>query len=227
MELRVLYRDELFVAVDKPSGLLVHPLEDRRIRNRNEPTCMALLRDQIGRWVYPLHRLDRPTSGVVMFGLSSQAASLGSELFRERKVEKTYYAICRGWTDERGVIDEPIDDGEAVTEYLLKQRVELPVSVGKFPSSRYSLLEVRPLTGRFHQIRRHLKRIGHPLVGDTVRGDGPHNRLFRDRFGVRRLLLWCTRLAFEHPQSLEKTEICAAHPIEVTEALRETFRFSD
>lgn len=174
-----------------------------------------MLRDQIGQWVYPIHRLDRPTSGVLIFGLSSDAARLLAQEFEQREVTKRYLAVVRGYTEESGVIDYPLQEEKwtepqpAVTAYRKLAQVELPHPVGRYQTARYSLLEVEPKTGRMHQIRKHMKHIFHPIVGDTTHGDGKHNQLFRDQFDINRLLLVATELEFQHPYTQEKLTIRA------------------
>lgn len=208
-ELPILYRDERYIAVSKPPNLLVH----RSPISQDETFLLQRLRDQIGRRVYPVHRLDRPTSGVIVFGLDSEAAAALCAGFEERGVEKRYLAVVRGWTDEEGLIDYPLreekwmEEQQAQTAYRRLATVSLPIPVGRYPEARYSLLQVRPLTGRFHQIRKHFHHIFHPLVGDTTHGEGRHNRLFREHFGIRRLLLHAQGLSFHHPYSGEALNI--------------------
>ncbi len=203
---RILYQDDHLVAVDKPPGLLVHRT---RLAAEEGEALLQRLRDALGRHVFAVHRLDRPTSGLVVFGLTPEAGRRLSALFEDRRVDKGYLAVVRGWPgspgDGGGVIDYPLADAPdlparpAVTAYRSLARVELPIPVGRYPVARYSLVAVRPQTGRTHQIRRHFHHIFHPLVGDTTHGEGRHNRLFRDRFGCERLLLHAVALAFEHP----------------------------
>jgi len=220
--LEIIFQDERLVAVNKPSGLLVHPsLVDRR-----ETRCaMKLLRDQLGRWVYPLHRLDKPTSGVLLFALDRETARGMSEQFEHQRVRKRYLAVVRGYTEPRGRIDHPLreqldkmsdrrarQDKEpqtAVTDYRRLATVELPYRVDRYPTSRYSLLELYPKTGRKHQIRRHLKHIAHPVVGDTTHGKGRHNRLFLERFGSGRLLLAAVEMEFLHPDDDRTVRLAA------------------
>ncbi|MBC7693666.1 MAG: hypothetical protein H7222_18010 [Methylotenera sp.] len=213
-ELKVIYRDPDFVAIDKPSGLLVH----KSAWDPHEKThCMGLLRDQLGQWVYPVHRLDRGTSGVLLFALSSEAAEAMNVQFREKRVQKTYFALVRGFAPKQGRIDKPLagseinertgeakvaDENElkpAVSEFWNEGTVELPHALGRYPTTRFSLVRVETATGRYHQVRRHLDSISHPLIGDTVYGDGKYNRFFRDHFGVNRLMLGAQRLVIEHP----------------------------
>ncbi len=208
-ELPILYQDDNYIAIHKPLGLLVHRTrisEDKRF-------VLQMLRNQIGQWVYPVHRLDRPTSGVLIFGLNSDAARLLAQEFEQRQVEKRYLAVVRGYTEEGGVIDYQLQEETwterqpAVTAYRKLAQVELPHPVGRYQTARYSLLEVRPQTGRMHQIRKHMKHIFHPIVGDTTHGDGKQNKLFLELFDVRRLLLVATELEFQHPYTSEKLTI--------------------
>jgi tRNA pseudouridine65 synthase len=150
---------------------------------------------------------------VLLFAFSPGIAAGASRLFEERLVAKRYLAVVRGYLNAEGVIDYPLR-GEggaelrpAVTRYRTLGRVELPVRVGRYPSSRYSLLRVAPLTGRHHQIRRHLKHVFHPLIGDTTHGDGRHNRFFRHILGVDRLLLHAVSLALKHPRTGEPLRV--------------------
>jgi len=198
---RILYQDDDLVAIDKPAGFYVHPPEDPSHRIPRNTNCLAILRDQLGRYLYPIHRLDRATSGVLVFGLSSDAASILSGAFRERRVQKTYICVTRGWVDEIGKIDHPIGEADALSSYEKIGRMEIPTPVGKFPTARYSLVRVNPLTGRTHQIRRHFAHLSHPLVGDTVYGDGIHNRFFRENLELPGLYLKAYSLEFLHPRS--------------------------
>jgi tRNA pseudouridine65 synthase len=199
--LDILYRDDWLVAVDKPTGLLVHRTELARA----ETFALQLVRNQLRRRVYAIHRLDRPTSGVLLFGLTPEAAVSMSRQFERRQVTKRYLAVVRGWPEREGVIDYPLADRpdrpprSALTRYRLLAQAELPFAVGRYPTSRYSLAEAAPETGRFHQIRRHFHHIFHPLIGDTTHGEGRHNRFFRETLGVGRLLLHARSLAFSHP----------------------------
>ena len=211
LALSVLYRDRYLVAVHKPAGMLMHRSE--LAAGVRHGFLLQELRDQLGVRLYPVHRLDRPTSGVVVFALNPEVAGrLGAE-FTEGRVDKRYLALVRGWpsvdqpaSDDWRLIDHPVRDRDfggaakpARTRYRCLQRVELPFAVDRYPSSRYALLELKPETGRRHQLRQHLKHLSHPIVGDTSYGNGRHNRFFRDHFGVRRLMLLAYMLAFDHP----------------------------
>lgn len=210
MQLPILYQDDRLVAIHKPSGLLVHrsPISQDRV------FVLQTLRDQLGQRVYPVHRLDRATSGVLLFGLDSVSARAMATQFESHKVSKTYRGLARGWVDKNGLIDHALQDEEgtrglqpAQTRYRRLQQVELPHAVDRYPSARYSLVEIEPLTGRRQQIRKHFKHISHHLIGDTTHGNGRHNRFFRDHFGVHRLMLTAQRLRFAHPASGERLEL--------------------
>lgn len=199
--LQVLYLDDWFVAVDKPAGMVVHR---NPYPNQGRPVLQAL-RDQLGQRLYPVHRLDRPTSGALIFGRSPEAASRLNAEFTARRVEKRYLAVVRGHTPASERIDYALREEHdsapqpAVTHYCRLATAELDVPCGRYPTARYSLLEVRPETGRYRQIRKHMHHISHPIIGDTSHGDGRHNRLFRTHFASHRLLLFATELHFTHP----------------------------
>lgn len=209
--LPIIYRDAHFVAVNKPPGIHVHPTP----LSPREDSCMKILRDQLGQWVYPIHRLDRATSGVLLFGLNKEAAGAMIELFAARAVIKRYLAVVRGFLNPTGVIERPLRETktdpyvEAITRYRCLGKVELPIPVGLFPTARYSLVRVFPETGRKNQVRKHFAGISHPIVGDVQFGDGRHNRIFRMHFNISRLLLFATELAFAHPFSGEAVVIKA------------------
>ena len=256
--LEILYRDDWLIAIHKPSGLLVHRSP---IAAHEERFAVQLLRDQIGRRVYPAHRLDRGTSGMLLFALEREVARTLAQRFESQAVDKRYLAIVRGHPPEHGLIDhalvrrldpvevrrgkgagardalpEDVEEGEdgqftaaeletpqsdgvegavehaaqaACTRFRRLAAVELPHAVDRYPTSRYALVELFPETGRRHQIRRHLKHIAHPIIGDATYGKGRHNRLFQELFGSHRLLLACTRLALAHPVTDAALDIIA------------------
>lgn len=212
--LAVIYRDEHLIAIHKPAGLLVH----RTVLDRNETRfAVQLLRDQIGQYVHPVHRLDRGTSGVLLFALDKEIGKLVSAQFEAQQVDKTYLAVVRGHPPEAGRIDHALtrqyDDYEfrsanatseaqpALTHFRRLAVTELPHQVDIYPTSRYALLELKPQTGRRHQLRRHLKHLAHPIIGDATYGKGRHNRLFQELFGCRRMLLACLDMTITHPVS--------------------------
>ena len=212
--LPIIYEDDSVVVINKPAGLLVHR---SWIAREATEFAMQKLRDQIGQHVYPVHRLDRPTSGLLVFGKDAHSARLLSEQFAERGVSKGYHAIVRGYLGD-GVLDYPLkeeldkiadkhaqqnkESQPAITEYRCVQQFELPVAVTeRHPTSRYSLMALSPKTGRKHQLRRHMAHLRHPIIGDTRHGDSRQNRYFREHHGLTRLLLAATSLAFRHPHS--------------------------
>ncbi len=199
--LPLLYRDEHYVAVDKPSGLLVH----RSAISRDESFALQRVRDQLGQHVYTIHRLDRATSGVLLFGLSSAAARQMCDLFATRAVAKRYLAIVRGFAPSAITVERPVREEEggsyqaAVTHFRTLATVELPIAVPPYASARYSLVEAHPESGRRHQIRKHLRDINHPVIGDVNYGDRHHNHMYQQQFLSRRLLLMARTLSFAHP----------------------------
>lgn len=216
-EFKILFHDRDVVAIDKPPGFHVHQPEFPRRRVPNELTCLSNLRDQIRAYLYPVHRIDVATEGVLIFALNKEAASKLCRQFQESVVEKTYFAIVRGYTPDAGTIDVPLQldsTGElaaSVTHYKTWERVELPFSAGKRHSTvRYSLVEAHPETGRFHQVRRHMARISHPLIGDAAHGDSHQNRFFRTQFESPGLWLKAKSIQFMHPTSGEMVRIESA-----------------
>jgi tRNA pseudouridine65 synthase len=215
--LEIIYRDDVMVAINKPSGLLVH----RTALDRHETEfAVQRLRDQIGRRVWPVHRLDRGTSGVLVFALDAVSAHALADQFAQHTPDKRYLVLVRGHPAEAGVIDhplrrvidaidpraaregaEPVEVQPALTRYRRLATVELPVAVDRYPSSRYALVEALPLTGRTHQIRRHMNHIAHPVIGDSTHGKGVHNRYFASAWGVSRLMLACIHMQVRHPVS--------------------------
>lgn len=200
---RILYRDEHVVAVAKPAGMLVHRGMGA---SRDETFLLQAVRKLVGAFLYPVHRLDRPTEGVVLFALDSASARVLQESWQTGSVHKEYKAIVRGWlSPEEGVRDEALDSPdngalqEARTRWKTIEHLSLPWPCGPHPSLRLSLLELEPFTGRWHQLRRHLARMGHPIAGDTTHGDRHVNHLLRDRLGWWRLHLEATRLLVPHP----------------------------
>ncbi|PSW01687.1 tRNA pseudouridine(65) synthase TruC [Photobacterium lipolyticum] len=222
MELEILFQDQYLVAVNKPAGMLVH----RSWLDSHETVfVMQTLRDQLGQHVFPLHRLDRPTSGVLLFGLSSEIAALMMPKFAGRDIHKTYHAVVRGWIKEAAVLDYPLkkeldkiadknaveeqEAQEAVTAYQPLATVETDIPVGRYATSRYCLVEMKPETGRKHQLRRHMHHLSHHIIGDVNHGDGRHNRMFRENYECHRLMLHASRLQFDHPVTGQGIDIRA------------------
>ncbi len=219
----VLYQDPYLAVVDKPAGLMVH---DSKLARGEDDFLADRLREQFGRQVFLVHRLDRATSGCLLLAFDRESASALGKALMAGEVEKDYLAICRGWPAEgRLTVDHALDGGpgkpqkkDAVTEFERLACGELEVPSTGFATSRYALLRCRPLTGRFRQIRRHLKHLSHHLIGDTSHGDGRHNRTFR-MLGVHRMLLHAERLAFPHPADGRRMEVFAAPEGEFAKAM--------
>jgi tRNA pseudouridine65 synthase len=214
--LRIIYQDGDLVVVDKPSGLLVHPSDQAPDR----VTVLQLARDATGgAHLHPVHRLDRGTSGVLVLARSPTAAATLHAQLEEGAADKRYLTAVRGAPPEAGVIDHPIprrEDGPrvpALTEFrrLALVTLTLPARDGPRPQP-YALVEARPRSGRLHQIRRHLKHIGHPVLGDVNYGRSEHNRFCRDRFDLCRLALHAASLTFDHPRTAERLTLRAPLP---------------
>ncbi|MDD9338375.1 MAG: tRNA pseudouridine(65) synthase TruC [Providencia heimbachae] len=221
--LEIIYHDEHIIAINKPAGMLVHR---SWLDSKETVFVMQTLRDQIGQYVFPVHRLDRPTSGVLLFALSSEVARLLSEQFEHHHIEKKYHAIVRGYVTEAQTIDYPlleeldkIADKRATREPVLQECVthcepiavvECPVAIGRYETARFSLLELKPETGRKHQLRRHMSHIRHPIIGDSKHGDLRQNRGVTEHFAVSRLMLHASELILSHPITKEKISLVAS-----------------
>lgn len=211
-EIEILYEDEHLVAIHKPAGLLVHR---SYLARRERFFAMQLTRDLVGCHVFPVHRLDRPTSGVLLFAKSSEVANALCEQFASHTIEKQYLALVRGNMHESGILDyalkvelDELGDKnadpnkaaqEAVTAYEPLLNTEIPYPSGRYPTSRFALVRLSPKTGRKHQLRRHMAHLRHPIVGDTTHGDGKQNAFFREHFGINRLWLIAKKLTITHP----------------------------
>lgn len=222
LSLPVLYADDLLAVIDKPAGLMVH---DSALARGETDFAADRLRAQFGKPIFLVHRLDRATSGCLLLAFDRDTASALGKVLMSREVEKDYWAVCRGWPEESFVVDHDLDGGPgkplkkpAITRFTRLATTELALPSAGFETSRYALLCAQPETGRFRQIRRHLKHVFHHLIGDTSHGDGRHNRQFR-RLGVHRMLLHARRLAFVHPASGTRIEVRAPLDAEFAKAL--------
>ncbi|RUO44364.1 tRNA pseudouridine(65) synthase TruC [Aliidiomarina taiwanensis] len=224
--LDIVYADADLVVIEKPAGLLVHR---SYLARRERWFAMQMLRDQLGQHVFPVHRLDRPTSGLLLFALSAEVAAAIQNQFQAGQIRRSYHAVVRGYAPEQGRIDYPLKEEldkiadkqanqekpaqTAITNFERLACVELPFQVSKkYPTTRYSLLKLQPETGRKHQLRRHLAHLRHPIVGDTRHGDGRHNVFFREHFQCHRLLLAATELRFIHPVTKKPVHLERAIP---------------
>jgi len=222
MTLEVLFVDDALAVVDKPAGLMVH---DSALARGETDFAADRLRDQFGRQIFLVHRLDRATSGCLLLAFDREVASALGKTLMARDVHKDYIAVCRGWPEERFTVDHPLDGGpgkplkkSAITAFERLATCELDLPSAGFATSRYAVLRACPLTGRFRQIRRHLKHMSHHLIGDTSHGDGRHNRAFR-MLGIHRMLLHARRLAFAHPVTGATVDVRAPFDAEFAKAL--------
>lgn len=218
--IEILFRDEHFIAVDKPVGMIVHRGPET---DKNERVLLQTLRDQIGQRVFPVHRLDQPTSGIVLFGLSAPAAATLVDLFTNHRIYKYYQALARGWLHPRGCLRNPLlplraridseeslnmnDYQEAITKFITIRWYEGPWKFDGLLPARFSLLEAAPQTGRWHQIRRHLKHIAHPILGDYRHGDPRCNAWLESKCQTTTMMLSAVCVQFTHPFTEQKIEI--------------------
>jgi tRNA pseudouridine65 synthase len=219
IELSILYRDDALLIVNKPAGLVVH-----RGWANDRITLLELARDAVGSWVYPAHRLDRQTSGALIFGLNPEIARRLERELAQARVDKRYVALVRGMAPDAAFIDHPLakEKGKEKLSSQTEMRRLAHFEVESDEtgiSRRYSWVEARPLTGRPHQIRRHLKHISHPIVGDVRYGKAEHNRLFRRRFGLERMVLHAARVALSHPIDGRRLVVDAPLPSELSRLL--------
>ncbi len=230
-QLEILYRDDFFVAVNKPAKMLVHRTE---IANGDRVFALQCVRNMCARHVFPVHRLDRGTSGVLIFAFDTEAAAALGRAMMSAQVKKRYAALVRGWLESDVCVEHPLappvdpyirhqktEKQEAATVFSPVANVEIPISTGAFETTRLALVAAHLLTGRRHQIRRHLKWLAHPIVGDATYGKGPLNRALADYFGLDRLMLHCERIAFAHPITGVKIDISAPLESEFTKVLRQ------
>jgi tRNA pseudouridine65 synthase len=209
--IELLFVDAHIAVANKPSGLLVH-----RGWDDDDDVALFRVRDALGQHVHPLHRLDRGTSGALLFARTREAAAVLAKAFEEGRVEKRYLALVRGTPPDAGVIDHPIPRREGGPRVPAVTRFR---RIARSPIDRCSLVLALPETGRLHQVRRHLRHIDHPLVGDVAHGSGEINRHYRAQYNLHRLALHAHFLAFEHPVTLARIEVTAAVPDDLGEAL--------
>lgn len=207
----LLYVDDHLVVANKPSGLLVH-----RGWDNDDDVAMFRVRDAIGSYVYPVHRLDRGTSGALLFARTREAAAALCSAFEHGAVDKTYLALVRGAPPDHGVIDHPIPKSEGGARVLARTRFRV---VARSTVDRCSLVEAKPETGRLHQVRRHLRHIDHPLVGDVNHGSGEINRRYRAAYALHRLALHARRLSFAHPATGAPVDVVAPVPDDLAHPL--------
>ena len=209
--LEIIYQDEHLIAINKPHGLLVHRSP---IANDATEFALQLLRDQVGYKVYPAHRLDRKTGGVLLFSKNKEMDSLIQQDFANQQIDKKYLAILRGYVPDQKLIDYPLKkengtEQSAQTYYRILAQAELAIPLGQHTTSRYSLVEANPLTGRMHQIRKHFAHIFHPIIGDRPHGCNKQNRFWKETFEMHTMLLHASSIRFSHPATNVQVEIKA------------------
>lgn len=215
-QIEIVFEDEYLVVVNKPNNFIIH--QSRYARNIKEPTLLDFLQQQLGYQLYPLHRLDRKTSGIIVLLKDNQYVNQFQALFTANSIHKTYYAIVRGFSEKLGVIDTPVkndDTGvykDALTNYESVDQIELNIPVHPYSNSRYSLVKLMPQTGRMHQLRKHMNKINHPIVGDYKYGDRFHNRMFETEFNCNYMFLHAYSIAFKHPISEQSLVLQASFP---------------
>lgn len=218
MEIEILFEDEYCVIVNKPNNVLTH--YSYYSRNIKTDILVDLLKDQFGYELFPVHRLDRKTSGVLLVAKNKKYIPKFQELFNSQSIQKRYIAVVRGFVEEKITIDSPVKNPdtkvyrEALTYANPLNSIELDIAVQPYNSSRYSLLELTPKTGRMHQLRIHMNKVSHPIVGDYKYGDRFHNRNFEDNFDCHNMFLHAYLLAFKHPFTTEELIIKASLPFD-------------
>lgn len=215
-KIEILYEDDFIIAVNKPNNVLIH--NSYYARNIKEPTLLEILQEQTGLTLYPVHRLDRKTSGIILLSKKKEDISQLQDAFTQNKIEKIYFGIVRGYSPESGIIETPVKHPEtgqyreAETHFTTHANILLEIPVHPYSTSRYSLIELKPKTGRIHQLRIHLNKISHPLVGDYKYGDRFHNRMFEQNFDAHTLFLHAHSLRFVHPKTSSEMYIIAEFP---------------
>ncbi len=212
--LDIIFEDDDLIVINKPHGLVVHP--SRMTRNA-DTSAMQILRDQIGQYVYPVHRLDRKTSGLVIFAKNKSTDQQIQKQFREKTVSKSYVALVRGWTKQKATIEYALTDEsgkvqDAISHYELNQTFEIPFPSGNHTTSRYSLITLRPETGRFHQLRKHMAHIFHPIIGDRPHGCNKQNRFWKHDMNLDHMFLHARELTFIHNSKVLHLEVDPLHP---------------
>lgn len=206
-QVEVLYHDSLLLAIDKPAGLLSH-----RGWAQDRVTALSVARAIAGCWVYPLHRLDRGTSGVLLFALNPGVVPVVQQLFDHRWVAKRYLALVRGIAPDDVLVDHALAKSKNGPKLESRTRIRRLTPATGHPEHRglwrYSLVEAWPETGRLHQVRRHLKHLGHPIIGDVRYGKSEHNQVFRE-LGFHRMALHADSLVLPHPRTGQRLEVRA------------------
>lgn len=209
--LEIVYQDDHIIAINKPHGLLVHRSS---IATDAKEFALQLLRDQINRRVSPVHRLDRKTSGLLLFAFEKEVEIALHQQFQNAEIQKKYLAILRGFAPDSGDIDYPLEKEngnmqDAFTAFVTLKRAELNIAFGQHPTSRYSLVEAAPTTGRMHQLRKHFAHIFYPIIGDRKHGCNKQNKFFKEQWDMTTMLLHASELKFKHPVTQEEVHLKA------------------
>jgi tRNA pseudouridine65 synthase len=228
MHLSIVFEDEQLVVIDKPNGLLVHR---SKIARDAKEFALQILRDQLGQYVYPIHRLDRKTSGLLLFTKKKENLNLYKQRLSHPKTNKEYVALVRGYFPDEMTLNHPLLDEkgklkEAVTHFKCIERYEIPFQTGKHGTSRYSLINALPETGRMHQIRRHLNHLRHPIIGDRPHGCNKQNRFFLAQWGLKNMLLHAEKLALYNPKQNSYQNFSTTKPPEFIRILNHLSDFS-
>lgn len=217
MKLEIIFEDDYIICVNKPNNMLVHHAHHSR-NVADETSLLQFIFDEKGIKTYPIHRLDRKTSGIILLAKQTIFVAKFQELFTLQKIEKTYFGVVRGFSPETKIIDSPVKGRdanvhkEAETHLKTLAKITLEIPVKPYNSSRYSLVELSPKTGRMHQLRVHANKISNPLIGDAKYGDKNHNIMFEENFGFKNMFLHAGKLEFTHPFLLKKMTLKACFP---------------
>ena len=217
MGISICFEDDFIIAVNKPNNVLVH--HSFMARNMDQDfTLVQLLQEQLSIKLFPVHRLDRKTSGILLLAKQREKVNIFQELFKQNEIQKIYHALVRGFTPEYGIIDSPVKGRDAnvhrdaLTEYRKLREVSIDIPVQPYKLSRYSLVELKPKTGRLHQLRIHMNKMSHPIIGDSKYGDRFHNRMFEKKINCNRMFLHASSLEFRHPITQETVVINSEFP---------------
>ncbi|WP_299104587.1 pseudouridine synthase [uncultured Tenacibaculum sp.] len=228
MNLEIIYEDDFIIGVSKPNNMLVHH-SDYSKNVSEEASLIQLLYSQIGHKLYPLHRLDRKTSGIILLSKAPEFVAEFQQLFYNSKIEKIYYGLVRGYSPQELLINTPVKGRDsnvykdAETHLETKESIEINIPVTPYNTARYSIVKLTPKTGRLHQLRIHMNKISFPLIGDPKYGDNNHNHMFKEKFDCNNLFLHAYSLEFTHPYTNKQVILKTPFPnhwIKIKEAFK-------
>jgi len=209
MSLEIIYQDNYCLLVTKPNNVLVHHAHHSRNKIEEE-SLIQLIENQFGKRYYPIHRLDRKTSGIILLASKREYVASFQALFTNNEIQKIYYGVVRGFSEDNKVINSPVKGRDALvyreaeTQLNCLDKIELNIPVKPYDSSRYSLVELKPKTGRMHQLRIHMNKVSTPLINDAKYGDKNHDLMYAKQFGWKNLFLHAGSLEFIHPFTNKK-----------------------